>query len=373
MQAQKKPKFNDDVWEISKNGFLPSQKPIELECMSPYKQLFERMKKNGINEEEIKELPDITELIKNMKAIELESALQVLCYILHFYVVKSGKSVVPDKISKPFLEICSLLKRPTIITYASCVLFNWKKCKDKKTILEGKDLMLSFTDNHNEDTFFLVHLEIERRAIPIVNAIQELVKIMDSKKGSEQFPKHLDTIIKSIEEISSFMKNMFECDTNFFFNELRPFVSSLKDIVLGEGGKAVSLGGASGAQSSIFPSLDAFLGITKENELFKKQINTFQQYMPWQHQRWLESLEKRVGMFSWIKENNQIFSELKDQVYQKSIELIKTISKFRKFHLGLTHHFISKNISVGTGGSPFKAFLEEHIKTTNKFISYFEN
>lgn len=58
---------------------------------------------------------------------QLRRAHLVLAFIAHRYIhaSSSGDIILPEPISRPWLEVCERLDMPTVLTYADTVLYNW--------------------------------------------------------------------------------------------------------------------------------------------------------------------------------------------------------------------------------------------------------
>ena len=93
-------------------------------------------------------------------------------------------------------------------------------------------------------------------------------------------------------------------------------------------------------------------------------------YMPPEHQAFLDELEGAPSIRTYIQQQNN--DDLK-KVYNRCIELI---AEFRTTHLKYAAQYIEKqnqtseanSTAVGTGGTPFMAYLKKHRDETQAFL-----
>jgi len=173
------------------------------------------------------------------------------------------------------------------------------------------------------------------------------------------------------------------CDAYIFYNSLRNFLASFSDGTGRKGGLIFSgvknecpmkFTGASGAQSSILPMLDIFLGIKHENVVLKILLNDLVEYMPLEHRNFLKTIPPGIlrNFIDTQKNYLPILPYLFDQI-------VEEIVNFRKKHLSYAAKFIVQQVKkslpnqpetkpevLGTGGTPFMQYLTHHLKETKR-------
>jgi len=166
------------------------------------------------------------------------------------------------------------------------------------------------------------------------------------------------------------------CDPYIFFNSLRVFLGGFKNtgrekglVFKGVDHIPKDYTGASGAQSTVLPSLDALLGIRHTNQDLRHLLDNLVKYMPSPHQKFLKSIPSAI-LRDFVDKHRNRLPEL--QVAYDTI--VEQIVVFRGKHLEYATKYIVKqgnlsssgNCLVGTGGTPFLAYLRCHLKNTEK-------
>ena len=136
------------------------------------------------------------------------------------------------------------------------------------------------------------------------------------------------------------------------------------------GGWINSIRGQTGAQSSIIPLLDNFLGVhlfyaSGENAL-TQMLREFRSYRPKPHTALLEAVESESVRL-------KVFERLKDHWPLQHAQWVSMVAQFREFHYYLAMAYIVKpghkapknqSRAVGTGGSPTPRYLPQHLCET---------
>ena len=98
----------------------------------------------------------IKPLLKNKDLRELKLAMVHLSFIAHAYIWggKKPNNILPEVISKPWVEASNTLGRPPILSYASYCLDNWYRIDKSQNIsLENVGLITNFLGGVDEDWF----------------------------------------------------------------------------------------------------------------------------------------------------------------------------------------------------------------------------
>ena len=218
---------------------------------------------------------------------------------------------------------------------------------------------------------------------------------------------NLQELYKSLEEILKTMKRLEDnCPPMNFYHDIRPWLSSWPDkgIIYQtycdcsyEKKKRPDLmepkkfSGASGAQSSLLPCIDAFLGIAYKTSskartelgAFIRQLEAFRQSMPPSHRKLIGDFENKKNVRDFINAIEQHSKNLEDKLLRVKYEYnkcIQVLCKFRQHHNDFATKYIkqmalSDNKTVntrlstqGTGGTDFATHLLHHLQDTKKSL-----
>lgn len=321
-------------------------------------------------------------LIKNKNIRELKLAMVQLSFISHAYIwgAKTPSKVLPEALAKPWTQVANILGRPPILSYASYCLDNWYRLNKKENIsLENVGLLTNFLGGVDEDWFVTIHVCIEDAARGAIAAADSISKL-NYKNSVKDFSDQLKLIISSLRKVNAIFSRMPEkCDPYVYYHRVRPFIFGTKDNPdLKKGliyknqynNKPQFFRGETGAQSSIMPFLDGALGIYHTEDHLRHYLNEMRDYMPPNHRRSIEIVEKRSNAKSYILESKKLTSE-----YNKCLEEIRI---FRAQHLEFAATYIHKQSQItnpfgrggstitGTGGTPFMKYLKKHRDETQK-------
>ncbi|CAK9016662.1 3-dioxygenase (IDO) (Biosynthesis of nicotinic acid protein 2), partial [Durusdinium trenchii] len=244
---------------------------------------------------------------------------------------------------------------------------------------------------------------------------------------------NLTSLETALDKMCSVLDRMQEkCSPQDFFNLVRPWLSGWPKAGVVYATHTVNeepevFAGGSGAQSSIMPCLDAFLGIShgsaskdgrasqdEAKAKFQELLRRYRTYMPVPHREYIALLEdepnlrdhiarfeqrreycrKRMGEHESALSNAEFFAvkfnywdERLRQIKAKYNSVINQVLNFRRKHIGFATKFISaqarkrattlassgnadvgdkllEKSTKGTGGSHFKYHLQQHITDT---------
>ena len=324
----------------------------------------------------------VKKLFTNKNIKELNLAMSHLSFIAHAYIWGGAKpnSVLPEVISKPWVQVSNYVGRPPVLSYASYCLDNWYKIdKNEPISLDNVALINNFLGGVDEDWFVTIHVCIEYAATDAIIAANNLSMLNETSKVSE-FSIELKNIINSLKRVNEIFSKMPEkCDPYIYYHRVRPYIFGTKDNPdLKKGliyknqfdNKPQFFRGETGAQSSIIPFLDGALGIKHTNDNLRPYLNEMRDYMPPKHRNMIETVEKRSKVKTYINQSKKLIKE-----YNGCMEEIR---KFRAQHLEYAASYIHKQSQIkspfgtggstirGTGGTPFMKYLKKHRDETNK-------
>ena len=323
----------------------------------------------------------IKPLLKKNDLRELKLSMVYLSFIAHAYIWggKRPSKILPEVISKPWVEVSSILGRPPILSYASYCLDNWYRVDKSKNIsLENVALITNFLGGVDEDWFVTIHVCIENAAKDAVTAAYEISKLKSNK--DKKLDDGLRRIIISLREVNAIFSRMPEkCDPYVYYHRVRPFIFGTKDNPDLKKGLVYEnqfnnmpqfFRGETGAQSSIMPFLDGALGIYHTKDHLRHYLNEMREYMPPEHRSMIEEVESISKAKEMINKSKSLTNK-----YNKCLEEIR---KFRALHLEFAASYIHKQSQIknpfgtggstikGTGGTPFMKYLKKHRDETEK-------
>ena len=273
---------------------------------------------------------------------------------------------------------------PPILSYASYVLYNWRRIDPQKPIALGNlAVVQNFLGGLDEDWFILIHVDIENRAgvIPaaIIGALQAL-----THRHIVMLETYLAMITLSLESMLKTLERMPErCDEYIYYTRVRPYLHgwknnpSIPDGIMYEGvsayrNKPQQFRGESGAQSSIIPSLVAFLDIRHKETTFTPYLQEMLSYMPNGHRRLIEAIEQLscngYSLFNFVRARKQDNPSL----YDAYRSCRNALYNFRKKHFEYVGRYIHSQAqrhtgnptAIGTAGTPFMTSLKELMDET---------
>ena len=323
----------------------------------------------------------IKPLLKKNDLRELKLSMVHLSFIAHAYIWggKKPSKILPEVISKPWVEVSSILGRPPILSYASYCLDNWYRVDKSKNIsLENVALITNFLGGVDEDWFVTIHVCIENAAKDAVTAAYEISRLKSNK--DKKLDDGLRRIIISLREVNAIFSRMPEkCDPYVYYHRVRPFIFGTKDNPDLKKGLVYEnqfnnqpqfFRGETGAQSSIMPFLDGALGIYHTKDHLRHYLNEMRDYMPPEHRSMIEEVENISKAKELIDGSKSLTNK-----YNKCLEEIR---KFRALHLEFAASYIHKQSQIknpfgtggstikGTGGTPFMKYLKKHRDETEK-------
>ena len=374
-------------------SFLPKQDPLKnyitkSRSLSKLEEIASELPKlllTGNVQALIDSLPknafSINPILKNKNEREINLAMVHLSFIAHAYIWggKKPSKVLPEVISKPWVQLSEILGRPPILSYASYCLHNWYRIDRKKEIsLENVALITNFLGGVDEDWFVTIHVCIENAAKDAIEAACEISELKSNKDKKLEYG--LKRIIKSLRDVNNIFSRMPEkCDPYVYYHRVRPFIFGTKDnpdlkkglIYQNEfNNKPQFFRGETGAQSSIMPLLDGALGIYHTKDHLRHYLNEMRDYMPPEHRAMIEQVEEISNAKTIIDGSKSLTNN-----YNKCLEEIR---KFRALHLEFAASYIHKQSQIknpfgtggstikGTGGTPFMKYLKKHRDETQK-------
>jgi indoleamine 2,3-dioxygenase len=333
----------------------------------------------------LKTLPKLeTESLQDQRS--LNRAMLLLSNFGHAWVWGESQveSRIPENLAVPWYDVSERLGRPPVLSYASHVLSNWRRLDSTQGLQLGNiSRLANFLGGLDEEWFVLVHISIEAQAGPALKAAVDLQNNLASD-DVRSVTENLCVIAQTVSSLGSTLHRMPEsCDPYIYYHRVMPFIfgweanPALPEGVFYEGvsaysGRGQKFRGETGAQSSIVPSLDAVLGLRFQgNERFLEHLLRLRDYMPPKHRAFVETLEhneNELNCRGYVESRRSTRPGLAD-AYNKAVD---EMAAFRSLHLKFAGAYIanqepkttSNPTGTGTGGTPFMAYLRDHVNQT---------
>lgn len=292
-------------------------------------------------------------------------------FLASAYINQVGQepaTVLPANIAAPLCQACKLLGRPPILSYDGYALYNWKRFrKDGPIALGNIDTIQNFVHLYDEHWFILVHVEIEALAARILDAIAAVQRALTSGEVAV-VDAALGTMADTVNDQTHVLRRIPEkMDPALYYKTFRPYIRLFQNVdyenrAIGpldgplEAPVRMNFRGETGAQSSIMPTLVAFLKIPHAPSVLTNHLADMQNYMPPEHRALIESVEAMPD----------IRAVADKQAYNAVLD---AIAEFRTAHYGWAQDYVNRRTDdpLGTGGTPYMEWLKQLIEETRTF------
>ncbi len=333
---------------------------------------------SGHLRQHIEALPfvDLTDFCASASLAERRMAMVHYSFLVQAYVWGEAESpqLLPKCLALPIWQLGASIEQPPLLTYSSYVLDNWGRIDDAGPIdLSNIYMIQPFLGGQDEAWFVLIHVAIEARAGEMLATLPALLQACRDQ-DLETLESGLSAMTTVWEDMNDIFDQMPErCDPYVYFHRVRPWIHGWKDNpALGEGliyegveetnGKPQAFRGQTGSQSSIVPSMDAFLGIDHAGDPLRAYLDQLHIYRPPEHRKFIDDIRMNSILRPFIQ---SVDSPVLSGLYNACVE---NLTRFRTRHLEYAASYINKqskggagNTSdVGTGGTPFMKYLKKH-------------
>ncbi len=320
----------------------------------------------------------------------LRRAMLLLSYFGHAYVWQ-GPDVagrLPRSVAVPWHAVARRLGRPPVLSYASYALDNWRRLDPAGPIALGNIALLqNFLGGIDEEWFILVHVDIEARAAPALDAIPRAQRAI-AAGDVERLTVALRSVAESLEAMGKVLSRMPDgCDPYIYYRRVRPYIHGWKDHplldrgVVYDGveeyrGEGQRFRGETGAQSAIVPALDAFLGVGHADDPLRPYLLEMRDYMTPGQRAFLAAVESGPALRELLLARHGGGDGSSHGPVSEAVELydraVTALAAFRGQHLDYADRYIHRQASTGPGnptdrgtaGTPFMAYLRKHLDET---------
>jgi indoleamine 2,3-dioxygenase len=281
-----------------------------------------------------------------------------LGFLASAYVNQVGQpraTILPRNLALPLCQACRLLKRPPILSYDGYALYNWKRSDPRGPIALGNiDTLQNFVHLYDEHWFILVHVEIEAIAAEILTAVAKVQDALPARNEgliNAALKDIADAVRRQVGVLARIPEKM---DPSLYYEEFRPYIRFFENVVY-EGVPDVPIHhrGETGAQSSIMPTLIAFMKIEHKPSKLTDHLADMRNFMPTEHRAVIAEV--------------QAMPSVRELAAKDAFnEVLEAMATFREVHLRWAKEYIQRweDDPRGTGGTPYMKWLKQLIDET---------
>ena len=367
------------------HGFLPPEDPLTHlpEHFEDWEQTGEVLPKLALSRHIRPVVEDLSPFpVDRLDTLaEHERAMSLLSFLANMYVFAPDHPVataIPRNLAQAWHGVACRLGRLPMLTYASQVMYNWRRFDRQGPVEVGNlHMMLNFLGGMDEEWFVTIHVHIEAvagRALSVLIPGQEAV----SRGEAEMIVHGLDAVAGTLHQMCAVLERMTErCDPNTYYHRVRPYMFGWKNNpelpdgmvytgVEAYGGRPQQFRGETGAQSAVIYAVDGFLGIEHGYDEMRAYLMEMRDYMPVQDRRFIEVVEQGPSVRAFVLERKNDLPGVR-KAYNAAVE---ALYEFRRLHIEYAAMYVLKpgqrenKGHVGTGGTPFTVYLKKHIDET---------
>ena len=324
---------------------------------------------------------------------DYRAAMRIFSFAGHAYVWEAPEqpaAALPAQLAQPWHDIAVKLGRPPVLSYASYALDNWRRLDPARPIqLDNIVLLQNFLGGLDEEWFVVIHVQIERQAGPGLAGLIQAINGAASNKPDDVLDGLQRLAAAQTEMRNTLLRMKERCDPYMYYNRVRPYIHAWKNSptlpqglvyegVTAYAGRPQQFRGETGAQSSIVPCLDAGLGVSHAPDPLTVYLQEMREYMPPQHRTFLSAIEQSTD-----EKNRPLLSAyIRDRrsdnpnLWRSYCTCVDLLAQFREIHVGYADSYIhrqhqihaSNPSAVGTGGTPFMAYLQKHLDETRRAL-----
>ena len=215
------------------------------------------------------------------------------------------------------------------------------------------DTIQNFVHLYDEHWFILVHVEIEAIAAEILSAIATIKRwLMDDNAADQRRPGAIDKAVWRQVRCCGASRSRWTQRSTTRRSGLTS-ASSRTWFTKALDQPPANFRGETGAQSSIMPTLVAFMKIPHRPSVLTDHLADMRRFMPAEHRALIEEVEAMPD----------IRSPLHKEAYNAVLE---AIAVFRRVHYSWAEEYINRwtDDPRGTGGTPYMQWLRQMLDET---------
>ena len=143
-------------------------------------------------------------------------------------------------------------------------------------------------------------------------------------------------------------------DSKLYYKTFRPYIRFFENVTYeGVDRAPMHFRGETGAQSSIMPTLVAFMKLPHQRSVLTDHLDDMRNYMPPEHRALIEEVEAMPD----------IRSPMHKEPYNAVLD---AMADFRRVHYGWAEEYINRRTDdpTGTGGTPYMQWLQQMLVET---------
>lgn len=270
---------------------------------------------------------------------------------------------IPAGVAVPLYESTARLGRTPVLSYDGYVLHNWARLNEGRGFTpDNLQSLTTFVDLPDETWFIAIHVAIEAAAGPAIGAIGEAQQAVRDD-DADRVRDALETMTEALTVVDETLGRMPEHNApenygHTFRHYLKPLVEVEYEGVDALSGPQ-SYRGASGAQSSLFPALDAALGVDHGDNPLVTHLRTLRRDMPPEHRAFIEAVDDGPTIREYVAAGD-------DTLRTAYNDCLDRMVSFRDRHTAIVSQYLTVPLGedTGTGGTPHGRYLEMFTEDT---------
>jgi indoleamine 2,3-dioxygenase len=241
------------------------------------------------------------------------------------------------------------------LSYDGYALYNWKRFDPSGPVALGNiDTIQNFVHLYDEHWFILVHVEIEALAAGILDAIDRAgmaLEAGDLGALNGALASLARTLWAQVETLRRIPEKM---DPALYYKTFRPYIRFFESVVYeGVDSAPLNYRGETGAQSSVIPTVVAFLKVPHKPSMLTNHLADMRRFMPRAHRELIAQVEQLPD----------VRGKTDKSTYNEALEALAT---FRETHLEFARRYIAAHVRDprGTGGTPYLEWLSQLVDET---------
>lgn len=364
-----------DRFDVSRDhGFLADEPPLEsfADESTPFLRRLDELAgelpdrlATGDLRDAIDELsPPADGWLDGLSTRAIERAYTVCGFLANGYVHQLDApdvDALPAGVAVPLYQSASALGRTPVLSYDAYALHNWRRVDPEGSMRPHQlDAVVQFSDLPDERWFIAIHVAIESAAGPALAAIGPAQQAV-ADGDDAALVRALRTVEEGLHDLIALLDRMGEHNAPDRYDEgFRPYLDAITDVEY-EGVDALEgpqrFRGASGAQSSVFPALDAAVGVDHGDNPLVEHLESLRADMPPAHRAFVEAAAAGPDLRGYA-------ADAGGDVQAAYNEVIDRMVRFRELHVDVVSTYLAGGEATGTGGTPYSRFLSMFTEDT---------
>lgn len=294
----------------------------------------------------------------------IERAYTVCGFLANGYVHQLDApdvDALPAGVAVPLYQSASALGRTPVLSYDAYALHNWRRLDPGASMRPHQlDAVVQFSDLPDERWFIVIHVAIEAAAGPPLAALGPAQQAV-ADGDDAALVRALRTVEEGLHDLIALLDRMGEHNAPDQYDAgFRPYLDAITGVEY-EGVDALAgpqrFRGASGAQSSVFPALDAAVGVDHGDNPLVEHLESLRADMPPAHRAFVEATAAGPDIQAYA-------ADAGGDVRSAYNEVVDRMVRFRELHADVVSTYLAGGEATGTGGTPYARFLSMFTEDT---------